>query len=113
MIAVSIRYYEDDNGYLVYENTRTGAVVYVWDGDLDDAADICEDWHGGRRSPCYRMMDGDFSYRNLQRVLAELRRVQHLADGDTRIDGDDYLDLLTTIQDLEGIVARIEKIVDR
>ena len=108
-----IRYLQDENGYLVYENTRTGAAVHVWDEDLASAITICEDWHGGQNSPCYRLMSNDFSYRNLKRVLGELRRVQQMADGSsTKIDGDDYLDLLTTIEDLEGIVARIDKIAD-
>jgi hypothetical protein len=110
---VPVRYYQDENGYLIYENTRTGKVVHVWDGDLNDAVDICEQWHGGQNSPCYRLMSNDFSYRNLQRVLSELRRAQHLADAtDAKIDGDDYLDLLTTIEDLEGIIARIDAIAD-
>lgn len=107
-----VHYYQDDNGYLVYENTRTGKLVRVWDGDIANAVEICKDWHGGQNSPCYRLMSNDFSYRNLRRVLGELRKVQRLADGDESIDGDDYLDLLTTIEDLEGIVARIDKIAD-
>lgn len=108
-----IRYHQDDNGYLVYENTRTGKLVRVSDDDLASATEICEDWHGGQTSPCYRMMSNDFSYRNLRAVLSELRRAQHLADeSGARIDGDDYLDLLTTISDLEGILARIDKIAD-
>lgn len=106
-----IRYHQDDNGYLVYENTRTGQSVHVWDGDLVSAVEICQDWHGGQSSPCYRLMSNDFSYRNLRAVLAELRRAQQMADDSgARIDGDDYLDLLTTIEDLEGIVARIDGI---
>jgi hypothetical protein len=110
---VAIRYHQDDNGYLVYENTRTGNAVRVWDGDLSNAIEICEDWHGGQDSPCYRLMSNDFSYRNLHRVLGELRRAQQLTDeSGVRIDGDDYLDLLTTIEDLEGILARIDKITD-
>lgn len=108
-----VHYYQDDNGYLVYENTNTGKTARVWDGDLVSAVEICKDWHGGQNSPCYRMMSNDFSYRNLKRVLGELRKAQHLADNtDAKIDGDDYLDLLTTIEDLEGIVARIDKIAD-
>ena len=106
-----IRYYQDDNGYLVYVNTRTGNEARVWDGDLASAIEICEDWHGGQDSPCYRLMSNDFSYRNLRRVLSELRRVQQMADvSEAKINGDDYLDLLTTIEDLEGILARIDKI---
>lgn len=108
---MAIHYHQDDNGYLVYENTETGRSVRVWDGDLVDAVDICAQWHGGQSSPCYRMMSNDFSYRNLQRTLAELRRAQHMADESrVDIDGDDYLDLLTTIEDLEGIVRRIDTI---
>lgn len=108
---MAIRYYQDDNGYLVYENTQTGQNVRVWDGDLASAVEICEDWHGGQGSPCYRLMSNDFSYRNLQRVLDELRRAQQMTDeSGVKIDGDDYLDLLTTIEDLEGILRRIEQI---
>lgn len=111
--TVPVHYHQDDNGYLVYENTNTGKTARVWDGDLVSAVEICEQWHGGQNSPCYRMMSNDFSYRNLKRVLGELRRARDLADNtDAKIDGDDYLDLLTTIEDLEGIVTRIDKIAD-
>lgn len=108
-----IRYYQDENGYVIYENTRTGRVARVWDGDLANAVEICEDWHGGQNSPCYRLMSYDFSYRNLRAVLGELRHAQRLADETAaKIDGDDYLDLLTTIEDLEGIIHRIDQIAD-
>jgi len=110
---VAIRYHQDENGYLVYENTETGKSVRVWDGDLASAIEICTDWHGGQDSPCYRLMSYDFSYRNLQRTLSELKYAVKLADETTaKIDGDDYLDLLTTIEDLEGIVRRIDQIAD-
>jgi len=109
---VPIRYYQDDNGYLVYENTNTGAEVHVWDGDLETAIDICSDWHGGRSSPSFRLMGNDFSYRNLRATLKELQRVQKMADAAGDVDGEDYLELLTTIEDLEGIVSRIDKIAD-
>lgn len=108
---MSIRYSQDKNGYLVYKNVATGATVRVWDGDLADAIDICASWHGGQGSPCYRLMSDDFSYRNLQAVLLELRHAQRVTDASgVDIDGDDYLDLLTTIEDLEGILARIDTI---
>lgn len=112
-MLVPIRYSQDDNGYLVYTNTQTGRTVRVWDGDLASAIEICTDWHGGQNSSCYRLMSYDFSYRNLRAVLRELRYAQHLADETTaKIDGDDYLDLLTTIEDLEGIIKRIDAIAD-
>ena len=96
---MAIRYSQDKNGYLVYTNTQTGASVRVWDGDLVDAIDICEQWHGGQSSPCYRMLSEDFSYRTLRGALDELRYAQQIADkSGMRIDGDDYLDLLTTIE---------------
>jgi hypothetical protein len=109
---VPVHYYQDDNGYLVYENTRTRKLVRVWDGDLANAAEICKDWHGGQNSPSYRLMSNDFSYRNLKRVLSELRQAQREADDQGVEDDDDYIDLLTTIEDLEGIVARIDTIAD-
>ena len=109
-----VHYHQDDNGYLVYENTNTGKLVRVSDDDLASAVTVCEDWHGGQNSPCYRMMSAhDFSYRNLRAALGELRRAQRMADeSGADIDGDDYLDLLTTIYDLDAIVARIDKIAD-
>lgn len=108
---MAIRYSQDKNGYLVYKNTETGAVARVWDGDLADAIEICEQWHGGQGSPCYRLMSNDFSPRNLHATLDELRYAAELANASgIDIDGDDYLDLLTTIEDLEGIVARIDRI---
>ena len=110
---MSIRYRQDDNGYLVYKNTKTGQVVHIWDGDLADAVEICEQWHGGQGSPCYRLMSADYSLRTLRSVAAELRHAQHLADrSGIEVDGDDYLDLLTSIEDLDGILARIDKIAD-
>lgn len=113
-----VRYYQDEtNKYLVYENTRTGEQVHVSDDDLEAAVQVCEDWHGSKSSPTARFIANDFSYRNLRATLDELRRVQQMADAvgdddtdEDGIDGDDYLDLLTTIEDLQGIVARIEKI---
>jgi hypothetical protein len=109
---VPVHYYQDDNGYLVYENTNTGKLVRVWDGDIASAVEICKDWHGGQSSPCYRLMSNDFSYRNLKRVLRELRQAQREADNQGVDDDDDYIDLLTTIEDLEGIVTRIDTIAD-
>ncbi len=56
-------------------------------------------------------MSNDFSPRTLVAALDELRYAASLANtSGANIDGDDYLDLLTTIEDLEGIVARIDKI---
>jgi hypothetical protein len=57
-------------------------------------------------------MSNDFSYRNLKRVLRELRQAQREADNQGVDDDDDYIDLLTTIEDLEGIIARIDTIAD-
>jgi hypothetical protein len=111
---VPIHYFQDDNGYLVYKNTKTGAFVHVWDGDLANAVDICEDWYENQRSPCHRLINNDFSFRNLRGVLRELNRAVELADATSaEIDGDDYLDLLTTVEDLEGIIDRIIAIADQ
>lgn len=106
-----IRYHQDKNGFLVYRNTKTGATVHISDDDLANAVDICEDWHGGQRSPCMRLIDSDFSFRNLRDVFRELNYAVELADATAaKIDGDDYLDLLTTVEDLEGIIDRITAI---
>jgi hypothetical protein len=110
---MSIQWYETDSGFLVYENSSTGRTANVWEGDLDAIADVCQSWHDGRDSPCHRMMNKDYGYRNLSRTLSSLRRARDTIDRSrTHIDGDDYLDLLTAIEDLEGIVARIDRIAD-
>jgi hypothetical protein len=106
---MAIDWHEDKGGYLVYENTKTKEKVRIWGDTLAEVAFICQDWHGGQWSPCYRMMSGDYSYKNLERTLSELQQALHDADG---ADEDDYLDLATAVEDLEGIVDRIAKIAD-
>lgn len=108
----SIDWSEDKNGYYIYENTRTGAQARVWGDTLAEIAFICQDWHGGQRSSCYRMMSGNYSYENLERTLSELQQALHDADGSDDVDEDDYLDLATAVEDLEGIVDRIAKITN-
>lgn len=109
---MAIRYYKDDvNDYLVYAHTITGKVVRVSLDDLMSLVEVCEMWHGGPNSPCDFLTANDFSYRNLQRTLNELQRAQQAADeSGVEINEDDYLDLLTAIEDLEGILRRIDAI---
>ena len=105
-----IQWYEGDNGILIYTNTTTKRVVYVWEEDLDAIADVCESW---KSTIGVRLATKDYSYRNLTRALGALQRVQHTLDSGRTdgIDEDDYLDLLTAIDDLKGIVSRISQIV--
>lgn len=104
-----IQWYEGDNGILIYTNTRTKQVVHVWEEDLDAIADICEDW---KSTIGDRLANKDYSYRSLVRALGALQRVQHTIDAGhgADVDGDDYLDLSTAIDDLNGIVRRIAQI---
>jgi len=106
----SIDCHEDKGGYFVYENTKTKAKARVWGDDVAAIAFVCQDWHGGQNSACYRMMSDDYSYENLDRVLVELSRALHDADDRDDLDEDDYLDLATAVEDLDGIVGRIAKI---
>lgn len=108
--ASSIDWFEDKAGYLVYENNLTGEKARVWSDDVAAVAFVCQDWHGGQWSGCYRMMSGDFSYETLNRTLDELRDALEEAEDRTDIDEDDYLELATAVEDLDGIVARIAKI---
>lgn len=107
-----IHWYEDRSGYVVYENTQTREKVRVWGDDLAAIAFVCQNWHGGQWSGCYRMMSGDYSYENLTRTLYELERDLKEAGEREDIDEDDYLDLATAVEDLSGIVARIAKIAE-
>ena len=108
---VSVTHHEDPSGYLVYENSKTGRKARVWVETLEEIADICKEWHGGKRSPCYRLMSGDWSYENLKAALVELQRALRGADEDESVRGDedDYIDLATAVEDLDGIVKRIAK----
>jgi hypothetical protein len=106
---MAIKWHEDPNGYVVYTNSRTKEKVRIWSDTLAEVAFICQDWHGGQVSSCYRTMSGDYSYENLDRTLTELRRA--LDEADDRDDEDDYFDLAETVDDLSGVIGRISKIL--
>jgi hypothetical protein len=101
--------YRRADDYLVYEDPRTGRTVRVWFGDIVDIGETCRLWHSGQWSPCYRFTSGDFSPRNLQNVLVELRDAADAAvyDEEDKDEVDDYLDLLSAIESLEGILGRL------
>jgi hypothetical protein len=109
---VAIRRHEHANGYVVYESSRTRKVVRVWKDDLDAIAEVCEMCdQNNPTSAMARVVDGDFSYRTLERALSELRTVRDaINEQGIRVDGDDYIDLLTAIDDLEGITRRVRAI---
>src|SRR5574341_508165 len=108
---MAIEVHEDKNGYLVYTNTRTGKKARAWGDDVAAIAFVCQDWHGGQKSACYAMMSGDYSYENLDDTLTELREALEDAEDDS-ISEDDYLDLATAVEDLDGIVGRTAAIAD-
>ncbi len=98
-------------GVLTYENPKTKRQVFVWREDLVDIGDACIKCQRGQVSPSYRLLNGDFTLSNLHQTLNELKTVrQSLNDRDARINGDDYLDLETAIEDLEGVIRRIQRI---
>jgi hypothetical protein len=112
---VSVTWRKDPSGYLVYEDSRTGRKMRISTDTLDEIADICKDWHGGKQSPSYRLMSGGWSYENLKAALGELRWTLHEVDedaesGDSNVDEDDHIDLATAVEDLEGIVSRIAQV---
>ncbi len=110
---MAIQWQTTKNGYLVYRNTRTDQIARAWESDLDAIADVCRSWHDGEGSACHRMMKKDYSYRNMERTLTALARARDNAEANgIRINGDDWLDLLTAIDDLDGVVRRIRKIAD-
>ena len=106
---MSIARHTDRNGLFVYTNTRTGRVARVSGDDLESIKETCLAWHGDDNTATRNFIQGDASYRNLCAILAALRSAQDIADnGELAIDNDDYLDLAMSIEDLEGIVRRIE-----
>jgi hypothetical protein len=111
-IAVTIKWEEDPAGYLVYTNTRTGRRARVWGDTVAEIAFACQEWHGGKGSACYRMISGDYSFELLSRALDELRDAFDHADADDQTDEDAYFDLAEAIEDLEGVIGRIAKVVD-
>lgn len=104
-----IRYQADQNDVLTYENTLTGRRVHVWKEDLADITEVCAMCAPGPRSSVAKIVKGDYSYPTIQRALEELR---HIRDGlaESNIDEDDYIDLLTAIDDLEGIARRLAQL---
>jgi hypothetical protein len=104
-----------DDGLLIFTNTKTKNFARVWEGDLDEIADICKTWQDSKTSACAHLSKYDYSYKNLQKALRELIDLKEAADAeealtDIQIDGDDYLDLTTAIDDLTGIVNKINRI---
>lgn len=106
---MAIKWHEDPSGYLVYTNTKTGQQIRIWGDTLSEIAFACQEWHGGKRSACYRMLSGDYSFKTLDAARTELYRALDAADDG---EGDDaYFDLAETVDDLEGVVGRIARIL--
>lgn len=103
----------NENGFLVYKNTETEQQTRIWQEDLLDISGTAHNWQSRPTGPCNKLAQGDYSYRNLAASLAELLETRRLIDTNEvefNSDGDDYLDLVTAIEDLAGIVGRIERI---
>lgn len=105
-----IRYTIDDNGVVRYRNARTDREVVAWRDDIDAIAAV------GRvidRAGVNHLLDGNFAYRYLRLALDELCYARDFINREhVKINPDDYLDLLTAIEDLQGLVARIARIED-
>lgn len=107
-----IRWQHSAHGFLTYRNTSTSKEVHVWEGDLADIGKVYTRCQNVVNSAIYRLAtQEDYSYRNLTRALRELEVTRdYIDESNTVVDPDDYLDLLTAIEDLEGILRRIKRI---
>jgi hypothetical protein len=107
-----IRLKKTDRGYLVYYNPKDQThPVRVWEEDVEAIGEVCKLF-----GKCKPLASGDYSHENLHRALIALTGVKEKLDHGPRYEDededaqDDYVDLLTAIDDLTGIIRRIEEI---
>ena len=114
-----IKVKKTDRGYLVYFNSERPKYnpVRVWEEDLESIGEVCKLFHKhGSTLACDRLTKHDYSHDNLHATLQELLEIKRKLDNTTRYEDededaqDDYVDLLTAIEDLSGIIGRIEAI---
>ena len=108
---MALSYHDTSHGYLVYENTATRQRVRVSKDDLVAIGEVCAMCGATNGDAIGRVQAGDYAQRTLRRALTELRAVRDAIQAQAiPIDGDDFLDLLTAIEDLEGILRRVQQI---
>lgn len=108
-----LRYYTTDNGLVVFENRSTLRSASVWEDDLRAIQDVCAWCSDTKTSALGRVAHGRYSPNLLVQALAELERARDRLDPDMLDDDDakdDYIDLLTAIDDLRGVIKRIKQI---
>jgi hypothetical protein len=108
-----LRYYTTENGLVVFENRSTLRSVSVWEDDLRAIQEVCAWCSDTRTSALGRVAHGRYSPALLTKALHELEQTRDRLDPDTLPDDDakdDYIDLLTAIDDLRGVITRIKKI---
>ena len=108
-----LRYYTTQNGLVVFENRSTLRAVSVWEDDLRAIQDVCAWCSNLKTSALGRVAHGRYTPALLVQALAELERARDRLDPDALDDDDakdDYIDLLTAIDDLRGVIMRIKQI---
>jgi hypothetical protein len=107
-----LRYYTTQNGLVVFENRSTLRVVSVWEDDLRAIQDVCAWCSNTKTSALGRVAHGTYNPALLVQALGELEHARDQLDPDALDDDakDDYIDLLTAIDDLRGVIRRIKQI---
>ena len=108
-----LRYYTTKNGLVVFENRSTLRSVSVWEDDLRAVQDVCAWCSDGRGTALGRVAHGRYSPALLAEALHELEQTRDRLDPDAFDDDtarDDYIDLLTAIDDLRGVLTRLKQI---
>lgn len=108
-----IRHETHPNGLIVYTNPGTRRTISVWADDLRGIRDACVQCATERSSAVARLAQGQFSPSTLANALRELEAVRDRIDPDAldETERDDYIDLLTAIDDLRGVIQRIKLII--
>lgn len=107
-----LRYYTN-NGLVVFENRSTLRSVNIWEEDLQVIQDVCAWCTDAKTSPLGRVARGQYSPALLLKALEELEHARDSVDPDaltSEADRDGYIDLLTAIDDLQGVIKRIKQI---
>lgn len=103
-----IHYETPANGLVIYKNPATKKSVSAWAEDLQAVGAV------GQSKAAGRLAKGKFAVSILVEVLRDLERQRDAINPDTLVDDeeaqDDYIDLLTAIDDLRGLLRRIRTI---
>ena len=107
-----IKYSISPNGYLIYINdANPKKPIRVWQEDIEAIASVC-----GIFKIDSALLGNDYNYRVLKAALTSLKAIKKQTDAkkpyesESQDEQDDYVDLLTAIDDLTGIIRRIDEV---